>query len=59
VPSYWRFDANAAFKINDLAQLQLNVQNVFNKLYYDKAYTAHFANQAPGRTAILTLNVKY
>ncbi|TCM14955.1 catecholate siderophore receptor [Novosphingobium sp. PhB165] len=59
VPSYWRFDASASYKINDIAQLQLNVQNVFNELYYDKAYTAHFASQAPGRTAILTLNVKY
>lgn len=59
VPSYWRFDANASYKINDFAQVQVNVQNVFNKLYYDKAYTAHYASQAPGRTAILTLNVKY
>jgi len=59
VPSYWRFDANASYKINDFAQVQVNVQNVFNKLYYDKAYTAHYANQAAGRTAILTLNVKY
>jgi catecholate siderophore receptor len=59
VPSYWRFDANASFKINEMAQVQVNVQNVFNKLYYDKAYTAHYASQAAGRTAILTLNVKY
>ncbi len=59
VPSYWRFDANASFKINDAVQIQANVQNVFNKLYYDKAYTVHYASQAPGRTAILTLNVKY
>ena len=59
VPSYWRFDANASFKVNDSIQLQANVQNVFNKLYYDNAYTAHYASQAPGRTALLTLNVRY
>lgn len=59
VPSYWRFDANAAYKISDAVQLQVNVQNIFNKLYYDKAYAAHYASQAPGRTAIVTLNVKY
>ena len=59
VPSYWRFDANASYKFSDAIQLQVNVQNVFNKLYYDKAYAAHFANQAAGRTAIVTLNVKY
>lgn len=59
VPSYWRFDANAAFSFSDALQLQLNVQNLTNKRYWDKAYSAHYANQAPGRTAILTLNVKY
>lgn len=59
VPGYWRFDANASFKLTDAIQIQANIQNVGNKLYYDKAYAAHYANQAPGRTAILTLNVKY
>jgi len=59
VPGYWRFDANASFKVNDAIQLQANVQNVFNKLYYDKAYTAHYASQAAGRTAILTMNLKF
>lgn len=59
VPGYWRFDASASYALTDNLQLQLNVQNVGNKMYYDKAYTAHYANQAPGRTAILTLNVKY
>lgn len=59
VPSYWRFDASASFKVSDAIQVQANVQNVGNKLYYDKAYTAHYANQAPGRTALLTLNVQY
>lgn len=59
VPSYWRFDASASYRITDAVQVQVNVQNVGNKLYYDKAYTAHYATQAPGRTAILTLNMKY
>lgn len=59
VPSYWRFDANASYKISDAIQIQANVQNVGNKLYYDKAYTAHYASQAPGRTAFVTVNVKY
>lgn len=59
VPSYWRFDANAAIKINDMLQLQVNVQNLTNKRYYDRAYTAHYANQAAGRTAIATLSVRY
>ncbi|EQA97438.1 TonB-dependent receptor [Sphingobium baderi] len=59
VPSYWRFDANASYSFNDAVSLQVNVNNVFNKRYYDKAYAAHYANQAAGRTAIATLNIKY
>jgi catecholate siderophore receptor len=59
VPDYWRFDANASYQITDKIGLQVNVLNLTNKRYYDKAYSAHYANQAAGRTALLTLNVKY
>ncbi|WP_332004534.1 TonB-dependent receptor [Sphingobium amiense] len=59
VPSYWRFDANAAISLTDAIQLQVNVLNVANKRYFDKAYSNHYANQAAGRTAIATLNIKY
>lgn len=59
VPSYWRFDGNASYAFSDTINLQVNVNNVFNKRYYDKAYAAHYANQAAGRTAIATLNIKY
>ncbi|QGP80956.1 TonB-dependent receptor [Sphingobium sp. CAP-1] len=59
VPSYWRFDANASYSFSDAIQLQVNVNNVLNKRYYDKAYSSHYANQAAGRTAIATLNIKY
>nr|WP_243450775.1 TonB-dependent receptor [Polymorphobacter glacialis] len=58
-PAYWRFDANAAFAVTDRIQLQANVLNVANKRYFDRAYSAHYANQAAGRTAILSLNVNY
>lgn len=59
VPSYWRFDANASYSFTDAISLQVNVNNVLNKRYYDKAYASHYANQAAGRTAIATLNVRY
>lgn len=58
-PSYWRFDANAAINLTDAIQFQVNVLNVANKRYYDKAFASHYASQAPGRTAIATLNIKY
>jgi catecholate siderophore receptor len=58
-PSYWRFDASASYNVSDAIQLQVNVNNLTNKRYDDRAYQAHYANQAPGRTAIVTLNVRY
>ncbi|MBF8743487.1 TonB-dependent receptor [Pseudomonas guariconensis] len=54
VDSYWRYDAMASYKLTKNVDLQLNVQNLTNEVYYDKAYGAHYANQAAGRTALLT-----
>lgn len=59
VPSYWRFDAMASYDLTDNVELRLNVQNLTNKLYFDKPYTTHFATVAPGRVAMLTANVKF
>jgi catecholate siderophore receptor len=59
VPAYWRFDLSASYKISDAIQVQANVQNVTNKLYYDRAYTAHYASQAAGRTGMVTLNLRF
>ena len=57
VPGYTRFDAMASFVVNRQLTLQLNVQNLTNTYYFDKAYAAHYASLAPGRSAIL--NVSY
>ncbi|NMZ96585.1 TonB-dependent receptor [Pseudomonas lundensis] len=59
VPSYTRYDAMASYKLTKNIDLQLNVQNLTDKTYYDKAYAAHFASQAPGRTALLTTNFHF
>ena len=59
VPSYWRFDGVATYRINRKVDLQLNVQNIFNRTYYDQAYPAHYASIAAGRSAFLTLNAHY
>jgi catecholate siderophore receptor len=58
VPAYWRFDANAQLQVTPRFALQVNVNNVFNKRYFDRAFTTHFVNQAAGRTAIITAHVK-
>ena len=38
----------ASYKLTKNVDLQLNVQNLTDKTYYDKAYASHFANQAAG-----------
>ncbi|HJV95721.1 MAG TPA: TonB-dependent siderophore receptor, partial [Albitalea sp.] len=59
VPAYWRFDAMAAYRIDKHTSLQLNVQNLFDKKYFNQAYASHYASIAPGRAAILTLGIRY
>ncbi|WP_300727078.1 TonB-dependent siderophore receptor [Pseudomonas sp.] len=59
VPSYTRFDAMANYKLTKNIDLQLNVQNLTDKTYYDKAYASHFASQAAGRTALLTTSFHF
>ena len=59
VPSYTRYDAMASYKLTKNVDLQLNVQNLTDKTYYDKAYASHFANQAAGRTALLSTSFHF
>ncbi|KQB51901.1 ligand-gated channel protein [Pseudomonas endophytica] len=59
VPSYTRYDAMASYKLTKNIDLQLNVQNLTDKTYYDKAFSTHFASQAAGRTALLTTSVHF
>ena len=59
VPAYTRYDAMASYKLTKNIDLQLNVQNLTDKTYYDKAYSAHFASQAAGRTALLTTSFHF
>jgi len=59
VPSYWRFDAMASYRVNKNLALQLNVQNLTDKVYYNQAYASHYASIAPGRAFIFSANVRY
>jgi catecholate siderophore receptor len=58
-PGYARFDAMASYAVNRDIVLQLNVQNLTNKLYFDKLSSPHYAGVAPGRSATLTANFKF
>jgi catecholate siderophore receptor len=58
-PGYTRFDAMASYNVNRDLSLQLNVQNLANKFYFDKLSSPHYAGVAPGRSATLTANLKF
>lgn len=59
VPSYVRWDAMASYKFDDRISLQLNIQNLTDKRYFNQTYTRHFATVAPGRLAFVSLNFKF
>lgn len=59
VPSYVRYDAMASYVIDPRFSLQLNIQNLTDKRYFNQTYTRHFATVAPGRLSFLTLNMKF
>ncbi|WP_448679336.1 TonB-dependent receptor [Pseudomonas nicosulfuronedens] len=59
IPSYWRYDAMAKYVISKNVDLQLNVQNLTDKRYFDQVFSTHMAHVAPGRTALLGVNVHF
>jgi catecholate siderophore receptor len=59
VPGYWRFDLAASARLTSWMDLSLNIQNLTDKRYFDRAYASHFASMAPGRYGYATLTVKY
>jgi catecholate siderophore receptor len=61
IPSYWRFDTFAEFKIDKNWTAKVFVNNIFNKLYYDALYQSGtpFVLEAPGRVGYLVLSARY
>jgi catecholate siderophore receptor len=55
VPGYWTVDLMAKYFFSDRWSLQLNVNNVFDKYYYQQLHPFHVVPGA-GRTVLLTLN---
>ncbi|NUG08561.1 TonB-dependent siderophore receptor, partial [Acinetobacter bereziniae] len=56
VPGYVRYDAMARYNINKNVDLQLNLNNLSDKRYFTKAYASHYATEAEGRNAVLSIN---
>ncbi|MDR0238510.1 TonB-dependent receptor domain-containing protein [Acinetobacter sp.] len=59
VPGYVRYDAMAKYDVNKNVNVQLNVNNLSDVRYFSKAYASHFATEAEGRSAVVSLNFKY
>ena len=59
VPSYWRFDARASVDLTRNVFVSVNAQNVTDKVYFNQAFTSHYASIAPGRTVFGTIGVKF
>jgi catecholate siderophore receptor len=59
IPSYWRYDAMASYALTKNVDLQLNVQNLTDKRYFDQILQNHYAHVAAGRTALLSANFHF
>ena len=59
VPGYVRYDVMARYNVTKDVNLQLNVNNLTDKRYFTKAYASHYATEADGRNAVLSLNFKF
>jgi catecholate siderophore receptor len=58
VPSYWNFDAMVSYQLTKNFQLQLNIYNLTDELYYAQYYGGH-AVPAAGRYASLTARATF
>jgi len=54
IPSYVKYDAMVSYVVNKNFSLQLNLNNLTNRYYFDKAYASHYATVGAGRSASLT-----
>lgn len=59
IPSYWRYDAMATYRLSKNVDLQLNVQNLTDKRYFDQVLQNHYAHVAAGRTALLSTSFHF
>ena len=59
LPAYWRFDATARYRFNSQFEVQANLLNLTDKVYYDAVYRSAtpFAYVAPGRSLLVTLRI--
>lgn len=57
--SYTRYDGAVFYKFDDRFSAQLNVENLFDKVYYPSAHTDNNITPGAPRTVYVTLNFKF
>ena len=57
VPGYWVFNAMVKHPLSEHVDLQVNVNNLANRYYYDELHPAHIVLGA-GRSALIGLQVQ-
>jgi catecholate siderophore receptor len=58
VPGYWVFSAMASHSLNEYVDLQMNLNNLTNRYYYDQLHSGHIVLGA-GRSALIGLKFKF
>jgi catecholate siderophore receptor len=58
VPSFWKFDVMASYRLDDRSSLQLNLYNITNEMYYAQYYGNNVV-PASGRWASLTYRIRW
>jgi catecholate siderophore receptor len=58
VPGYWVFNAMVKHPLNEHIDLQVNVNNIANRYYYDELHPGHIV-LGPGRSALVGLKFKF
>ena len=58
-PEYTRVDLMGTYDINEIASVTVNVKNVGDERYIMRTNGVHHADVAPGRSAMVTLNLRY
>jgi catecholate siderophore receptor len=59
IPSYWRYDAMAAFNVNQRVNLQVNLHNLTDEVYFVRPYQNHYAALGPARFAVVSATIDF
>jgi catecholate siderophore receptor len=59
IPAYTRYDAMAALRVGTKVNLQLNVQNLTDVVYFVRPYQNHYAQLGAARSAVVSATIDF